>query len=289
MLARAIANLLMLSVALLSQAALAGERYEVKGQARVDAVPDGATILIPLIARSDDATEAMVQLGNIRAKIISRLKGRGVADRSITFDDDAPGVGPTLNAPGVPRYAVIQLMSVDVRDFSALTKLTQIVTESGNTDWSVSYDFGDRAKFVKLAADAALANARHEAELYAKDHGLAHARLLTTEKARTCFPHEEGLPTDCETVGEKPGPTEIVFTARRREGGSHRLLSTRSEVPHIDCDSRRDVRASVASLESLTLPPLRGGPLPLPRCGRGAFHVTRSGPPACGLPAPRAS
>ena len=218
LLSKAAGTLALLSLLTVSTMAWAGTHYEVKGEATVDVMPDKASIFALIRGESSDAAGAMARFKAVRADIVSKLREAGVPAESLDFIEEAVPPIPVRNQTGTTNYVTMQPMLVSVHDFSLLPKLTRIVTESGNKDWSVTYDFGDPTKPLKLAGAAALANATRKAEQYAKSRGLTGARLLAGANARTCFPHAEGDPAYCQTAGEKPAEPEIVVTARKREG-----------------------------------------------------------------------
>jgi len=213
--ARALA---LLSFLIVSPTVWAGTRYEVKGEASVDAMPDVAKIFVLLRTDAADAASAMERVSAVTKDVVAKLKNAGVRDGDFTFDGEPSQAFPMHTPTGEASYGAAQAAFVAVQDFSILPKLTQILTDSGEKDWSVSYDFSDEARPLRLARAAALADATRKAEQYAKSQGLKGARLVDGKQARVCFPHVAGDLPYCETAGEKPAEREIVVTARKREG-----------------------------------------------------------------------
>ena len=215
---KAAGALVIMSLLTASPSVWAATRYDVKGEATVDVMPDLAKVTVMVRGNAADPAGAVKRFGAVKDDVVAKLKSAGVRDGDLTFEGEASRSFPIHGPAGETTYGAGQAVFVYVRDFSLLPRLTQIVTESGNPDWFVSYDFGDEAKPVKLANAAALADAARKAEQYAKDHGLTGARLVEGKHARACYPHLEGDLPYCAEAGEKPGVEEIVVTAVKREG-----------------------------------------------------------------------
>lgn len=170
---RAAAVVLGLAVAA-SAAAEPHQRYIAAiGEASADVAPDYVVVAIEVATEKATAGEAGATQAASLASVLGALKNFGV------MRQDMQTLGPEVAfARGAeakldrPRLRVRSVVSVRLRDFGKLAGLYRAAEGLGATVLGCRYDVSDREAREDQLRQAALENARHRAELYAKAAGV---------------------------------------------------------------------------------------------------------------------
>lgn len=152
---------------------------------QVDSRPDTASFSTGVESKAATATQAMRE-NNRKAKIvIDKLKSLGIADKDIQT------TGINLNANykydraseqnRFTGYRVSNQVRATVRDIDKLGRiLDALVSSGGVTNLSGPYfSISDDNAVKKLARERALANAKQQAESYARASGYSGARVIS--------------------------------------------------------------------------------------------------------------
>ncbi len=146
----------------------------VTGHAEVEAAPDMAVIQAGAVTQAPTAAAALDANNRVAAQIRKTLAARGVAERDVQtaqFDVspqyryDQDGRRP----PEITGYQVTHVFRVRVRDVAKLGAILDALVQGGaNQMGGVSFGFADPDKLRDQARTAAVADARRQAELYAR-------------------------------------------------------------------------------------------------------------------------
>ncbi|MGX1098848.1 SIMPL domain-containing protein [Amorphus sp. MBR-141] len=158
----------------------------VTGQGEAHAAPDMATITVGAVSEADTASEALTQNSSQVTAAIDALKAAGVEPRDIqtTGFSVSPRYVNDRDSNAAPRidgYRVSNSVMVRVRKLDALGSLLDTLVKAGANDiGGISFGISEADEFQDTARIAAVADARHKAELYAKAAGvrLGHIRSI---------------------------------------------------------------------------------------------------------------
>lgn len=157
-------------------------RLTVTGEGESRVAPDMATIQLGVTTQAASAAEAMRQNSDRQTAVIEALTGAGIAQA------DVQTAGLSLNpvmdyaegrAPSVTGYQASNMVSVRIRDVPRLGEvLDAIVAAGANEINGISFIRDDSAAAEDEARRAAVADARHKAEVLAEAAGLALGPVL---------------------------------------------------------------------------------------------------------------
>lgn len=160
----------------------------IEGRGEVRATPDMATINSGVTTQGATAREALDANTAAMAELIEALKDAGIEARDIqtsgfsvnpnyVYSDARDEQGYSL-PPKVQGYQVFNTVNVVVRDLGELGAiLDKSVTIGANTINGVSFSVADPAELYNEARQAAFADARTKAELYATAAGATLGEL----------------------------------------------------------------------------------------------------------------
>lgn len=180
---------------MLAGAAMAQEtppaRMTVTGEGRVTAVPDMATVTLGVSSEAATAQAAMDQTSERVAALLSALQADGIAARDI--QTSGLSLGPVWShprdgaePPRITGFSAQNTVTVRVRKVDELGGLLDAVISRGvNTLHGVSFGLQDPEPRRDEAREAAVADARRKAELYAGAAGveLGAIRSISEEMA----------------------------------------------------------------------------------------------------------
>ncbi len=164
--------------------AVAEERaptVSVVGHADSDVRPDIATLLLTITIDKPTANDAAAESTRVSTAVIDGLKGSGVDAREITtaglslFPLMSEGNDPKTHLPiktVVTGFRANNELRVRVRDISRTGAFAANAVQNGALYQGVSFDLSDRDTREDALRTAAVENARHHAELYAKGAGM---------------------------------------------------------------------------------------------------------------------
>ncbi len=150
----------------------------VTGAGQVELTPDIAYIYIGVHTEKPTASAAIAENTAQTASVIAALKGAGVDEKDIRttnfsiwpFDKYDPATGTST---GEKYYGVDNTVYVTVRKIDKLGDLLDTVVKAGaNSINSIQFDVADKTAAMKQARDAAVNNAKQQAQELAAAAGV---------------------------------------------------------------------------------------------------------------------
>jgi uncharacterized protein YggE len=157
-------------------------RVIVTGEGSVSAAPDYAQIGGGVTTRAKTAREAADANSKLMTAITAALLNAGIAQKDIQtsrFSVQPVYAPPQANAePKLAGFAVSNEVSVTVRQIGAVGDILDRLIATGATDvGNVEFLHSDLSKALDQAREAAIADARRKAELYARAAGVTLGRV----------------------------------------------------------------------------------------------------------------
>ncbi len=161
---------------------VAQARVVVVGEGSVTVAPDYARIRSGVSTSAKTVKEASDTNSKAMAGIIAALTDAGIAKKDIqTSEFSIEPVYTSPSPPGGPKlsgYHVSNQVNVTIHQISQVGEILDRLVKAGATDaGNVAFLISDRDKALDQAREAAMANARHKAELYAHASGLSLGRV----------------------------------------------------------------------------------------------------------------
>ena len=152
-------------------------RIVVTGQGSVSVTPNYAQIRCGVATRTKTVREGVDANSKLMVAIIGTLKEAGVAEKDIqtarfsidpVYSPQQPGTEPKLLG-----YSVSNQVNVTIREIGKVGDVLDRVVAAGATEvGNVSFLVSDASKALDQAREAAIADARRKAEVYAKASGV---------------------------------------------------------------------------------------------------------------------
>lgn len=164
-------------------------RLTVTGEGETRAAPDLATIQLGVTTQAPSAAEAMRQNSTQQTAVIEALAGAGI--ESADVQTSGLNLNPLMDyaegrAPSVTGYQATNMVTVRVRDVARLGEvLDAIVTAGANEINGISFIRDDSSAAEDEARRAAVADARHKAEILAEAAGLTLGPVLVLRDTPT--------------------------------------------------------------------------------------------------------
>ena len=152
-------------------------RVIVTGEGSITVAPDYAEITSGVTTQAKTAKDATAANSKAMAAIIAALQNAGIAQNDIQTSrfSVSPVYGsPQPNsAPKLVGFSVANQLSIKVRQIGQVGAILDALIAAGATDaGSVEFLHSDTSKPLDQARQAAIADARRKAELYAQAAGL---------------------------------------------------------------------------------------------------------------------
>lgn len=165
----------------------------VSGQGSVTAIPDIATVTLGVSTAADDAAAALAANSARMAQVLDLLRAEGIAERDVEtsqFGLDPVWEESEEDAPArIAGYRVRNLVTVRLRDVSALGRLLDRLTAAGANDIAgIGFALSDSSALLAEARRRAVADAVATATLYAEAAGARLGRVLTLADQGTSLP-----------------------------------------------------------------------------------------------------
>jgi uncharacterized protein YggE len=162
----------------------APRQITVIGEGHVDVTPDMATVSIGVSQEADRAADAMLAMGQGMTAVMESLTAAGIAAEDIRTGslqlDPRYDSGGFDGIPRVSGYTASTALDVQVRDLDGLGALLDAaVQEAANRMNGLSFGLQDDAPALRAARQAAVADARAKAELYAAAAGVGLGPVVT--------------------------------------------------------------------------------------------------------------
>jgi uncharacterized protein YggE len=192
----------------------------IEGRGEVSAAPDMATINSGVTSRGATAREALDANTAAMTELLETLKSAGIESRDIqtsnftvspdySYTEERDANGYTL-PPRINGYVVSNSVTVIVRDLEALgTILDSSVDVGANTVNGVTFAVADPAELYDDAREAAFADARNKAELYAGLAGGELSEIVTISETQGYNdPQPYAMYARAEMAADAPVPVE---------------------------------------------------------------------------------
>ena len=197
-------------------------RVVVVGEGSVTVPPDYARIRAGVSTSAKTAKEASDANVTLMASVIAALVDAGIAKKDIQtseFSIEPVYASSTASAgPKLSGYRVANQVNVTIHQISQVGDILDRLVKAGATDaGNVAFLVSERDKALDQAREAAMANARHKAELYARGSGLTLGRVAWITEVSDVEPFapmaaRAKLAAPAQRVSIEPG--ENTMTAR---------------------------------------------------------------------------
>lgn len=171
-----------------------------QGRGEVTAAPDMAVITTRVVSVGKTAAETLDQNSAAMNKVISDIKGSGVADKDIQTSGFSiyPRYDNRDNRDGRPPviigYEVSNGVTVQVRDLSKLGAILETVVSSGvNSVDGIRFAVSETDDLLDEARKGAVLDARKKAELYTAAAGVKLGRILSISEAGVSVPRPQAM------------------------------------------------------------------------------------------------
>jgi uncharacterized protein YggE len=161
----------------------------VSGQGVVTAVPDMVTVSVGVATQAATAAAALTANNNAMSALDEVLDGFDIAERDRRTSNFAisPRYDRRANdgrAPTISSYEVNNQLSIRFREIDRLGELLDAVVTSGsNRIGGMNFGNTNEDELRDEARKAAVADARHRAELYAEAAGLELGKVVSISEA----------------------------------------------------------------------------------------------------------
>ena len=160
----------------------------VRGEGRVEAAPDMATLTLGVTAEAGTSREAMARNADAMSAVLGRLRSSGIDERDVQTSgltlSPQYGRAQESEAPQVSGYVAQNVVTVRVRDLAALGDVLDASVDAGaNTLGRLSFGVAEpealEAEARRLAVEDAMGKARELTA--AADTGLGPVRAIFDE------------------------------------------------------------------------------------------------------------
>jgi uncharacterized protein YggE len=196
---------------------------EVSGSGEAFAKPDMAELEAGVVSQAQTAAAALKVNSETVAKLLMELRKLGIPERDIRTQNIS--LHPQYQfqekrSPQITGFEVRNQVAVKIRDLSRLGEiLSRLVEAGGNILSRVSMGVADPSRLLDEARRAALADAKHKAEVYANAAGTRLGRPLLIR----------------ENVAQAPPPVPLL----------ERAAVAHAEVPIMPGETSFQVQVSV--------------------------------------------
>jgi uncharacterized protein YggE len=152
-------------------------RIVVSGEGSVTVAPDYATIRGGVVTKAKTAAEAVDANAKLMAAVIAALTSAGIARSDIQTAQFSLQPVYALPQPGSEQkltgFSASNQLAIKIRQIDKVGDTLDRLVAAGATDaGNVSFQHADLSKALDQAREAAVADARRKAELYARAAGL---------------------------------------------------------------------------------------------------------------------
>ncbi|WP_158554702.1 SIMPL domain-containing protein [Methylovirgula sp. 4M-Z18] len=160
----------------------------VSGEGAVFVQPDIAELDLGVLSIAKTAQEALAANAKATQSVVAALKGAGIADKdmqtsSLALQPEFPPLSPSSQSTGIPAivgYRAENSITITVRDVAQTGDLLDKATANGaNSNVGIGFRVSNPAYPLDEARQAAVADAKHKAEIYAAAAGLKLGPLIS--------------------------------------------------------------------------------------------------------------
>ena len=164
-----------------SQSALDANTVTVSGQGRVSVAPDRALVRLGVLTRAATAPDALREHEEDVARVLTRVRGFGIADRDIEVN--TLSLGEDYGPDGPDGYRAQRIVTVTMDSLRRVPDLVAaVVSEGANQLQGIEYVVRDTAPAEALALDRAVADARTKAERIASASGVRLGSVVAVQE-----------------------------------------------------------------------------------------------------------
>ncbi len=154
----------------------------VTGEGRVAGVPDRAVVRLGVTTRAQTAAEALRAHEADMARVLTRVRQFGIADRDIQIQ--ALALGEHYGPNGPDGFAATRIVAVTTDELRRVPELVAaVVGEGANRLDGLDYTMRDAQPLRLQALDLAVADARAKAERLAAASGVRLGRVVGVQEA----------------------------------------------------------------------------------------------------------
>src|SRR5712691_5896067 len=164
-----------------------GPRVVVTGEGSVSVAPDVVQIRSGVTTRGKTVREATETNSKTMAAILTALTESGIPQKDVRTDQLS--IQPVYASQDSGKeqklvgYNVVNHVSAKIKHIDKLGDVLDRLIAAGATDvWNVEFLVSDPGKALDQAREAAIADARRKAEVYARAAGVALGRVISIEE-----------------------------------------------------------------------------------------------------------
>jgi uncharacterized protein YggE len=170
----------------------------VTGQGTATAPPDMATIRSGVVTQGKTAGEALQANNGAMQQLMQKLKDFHIADKDIQTSNFQ--VSPLYqrdpdarrSEPRISGYQVSNQVAIHIRNLPELGKLLDALVSVGSNQISqIGFGMGDPTGLLNEARNAAIADARSRAQLYAQAAGVSVGQVLAISEQAAHIPRPQ--------------------------------------------------------------------------------------------------
>ena len=182
----------------------------VSGEGLVSVAPDRAVLRLGVTTRAETAAEALRAHEADVARVLTRVRQFGIADRQIQIE--ALQVRENYGQNGLDGVVAVRVVTVTTDSLRTIPDLVAaVVSEGANRLDGLTYTLRDarhaEARALDAAvADAAVADARTKAERIASASGVTLGRVVAVQEASAAMPYPSGRFMSLASVDVAPEP-----------------------------------------------------------------------------------
>jgi uncharacterized protein len=184
-------------------------RVVVSGEGKVNVVPDLAQVRSGVTTNAKNVKDAVESNSRTMAAIITALTESGIAQKDIQTAQFS--IQPVYSSqdqhaePKLTAYRVSNQVIAKIRHIDKLGDVLDKLAAAGATDvWNIDFMVSDPSKALDEAREAAIADARRKAEVFARAAGVTLGRVVVIEEegaaAEPLAMHNRAMAAGRETV-----------------------------------------------------------------------------------------
>ena len=188
----------------------------VSGEGRVSVAPDRALVRLGVLTRAATAAETLRQHEDDVARVLTRVRRFGIADRDIQIE--ALSLNENYGNQGPEGYAAQRVVTITVDSLRIVPDLVAaVVTEGANQLQGIQYTVRDTSPAEARALDLAVADARAKAERVASASGVVLGRVVAVQEAGAAQVSPPGYFGNTRSVAMEVAPQPGAYSAGSNE------------------------------------------------------------------------
>ena len=185
------------------------------GTGEVKGTPDQATIQLGVQSQAQTSSAALADNNTKMEALLAKLKELGVADKDIQTSNFS--ISPTYGDDGqtVTGYQVNNSASVVIRNIATTGELLDSVVAAGsNSIYGISFGIGDTKMLQGQARNAAITDAKAQAQAMAQAAGGSVGQILSISETIGSVPQpfmvqSEAMMADAKAVPDAQGEQAV--------------------------------------------------------------------------------